>query len=423
MAYYLESCPLFTAIKLIADNASSVQPVLFDKKSLQFVTEHPFLELLNNPNPYTDSDLFMRELFSYFLLTGNAYINATGNPSSKPLEIFNLQPQSVTIQASSIDGFAGQYSYQSNDTSSIFTRDAEKRFIEKNGKQELSQLRAFNPLYNSSNLYGTSSVQACELEIKQYLQASIHNLALLENGARPSGMLTVKGEPLADDQVNKIKEQIKESVSGASNAGKNMFFGSEMAWTQLSESVKDMDFGQLKTSTSVAIYNALKIPLPMVNPDHMSLANMDTAKLSFYDNAVIPLVNTVYAFLESSLLSRYPDGDRYTLTFDESKIEALGPRRVEKINTLSKSGVLTINEIRDHLGYEEIEGGDTIYQPMNLVPVGQDNFTQDNRKVPAQKNVDWEKEIFVKLMQDYTDEKGNRLYSDEQIASMAVTHH
>ncbi len=87
---------------------------------------------------------------------------------------------------------------------------------------------------------------------------------------------------------------------------------------------------RLKIQTQVAIYNALKIPLPMISPEHMSLANMDTAKLNFYDNCIIPLFTKIANFLNENLLSRYKNSDNLQLTYDEAAIAALKPRLTEK---------------------------------------------------------------------------------------------
>jgi HK97 family phage portal protein len=261
----------------------------------------------------------------------------------------------------------------------------------------------FNPKYCNSNLYGTSDLAAVELEISQYILASIHNNSLLENQARPSGILTYKGaaNDITQDTVDSIKETLRSSLSGASNAGNATFLSGDFDWKQLSESIKDMDFATLKNQTATAVYNALKIPLPMVSPDNMTLANMETAKVNFYDNTILPLTRTIYDFLGSMLLERYPNSENLELTYDEACIEALEPRQVDNTLKLSQSGVLTVNEIRSQLGYEDLEGGDTLYQPMGLAPIASDVFTDDNRQTPSQ-----EKTIFIKTMKEagYSDE-------------------
>jgi HK97 family phage portal protein len=398
--YYYESSPVFTALKLIQDSVSSIKPVIRDTKKDEYIYEHPLLDLLENPNPFVSGDLFIKSLAGYFSLTGNSYLNIIG--SGKPVELHILKPQNINIQANNRDGYPQQYDYTASNGSITFKRDQKNRFLADNGN-ELGQLMTFNPKYCNSNLYGVSDLAAVELEISQYILASIHNNSLLENQARPSGILTYKGadNDITQNTVDTIKEILRSSLSGAANAGNATFLCGDFDWKQLSESIKDMDFATLKQQTATAVYNALKIPLPMVSPDNMTLANMETAKINFYDNTILPLTKTIYDFLGSMLLPRYANSENLELTFDEASIEALEPRQVNNTLKLSQSGVLTINEIRSQLGYEDLEGGDTLYQPVGLAPIASDQFTDDNRQTPSQ-----EKTIFIKTMKEagYSDE-------------------
>jgi len=413
ISYYYKSSPLFTAIKLITDNINSIDIVLKDVKKDEFVYNHPVLELLENPNPFSSGDLFIEAMISNFLLSGDCFIEIIG--SSRPVEIYVIPSQYVTINASTRDGYPDTYQVSSNTQTRTFKRK-NKRYYSSNGN-EIIHLKSYNPEYNSNNLRGVSYIQPIELEITQYLLASIHNNSTLKNQGRPSGILTYKGgEAVSDEATNRIKEGLQKTFSGAKNSGNTMFLGGDFDFKQLSESIKDMDFAKLKIQTQVAIYNALKIPLPMISPDHMSLANMETSKLNFYDNCVIPLLSKVLKFLNKELLIRYSESETQKLDFDESTILALRPRQYSNIETLKKSGVLTTNEIRSKLGYEDIEGGDAIYQPLNLIPIGQDKYTVDNRETPAKKNL---KEDFVYMLKKQRDVDNNLMFSNDEVESLA----
>jgi HK97 family phage portal protein len=404
--YYFESCPVFTGIKLIQDNISTIKPVIRDNQKDEFIYEHPLLTLLENPNPFVDGRLFIKSLASFFTLTGNVYVNVIG--SNRPVELSILAPQNMTILPDMRDGYPDRYQYSSTSSNIVYKRDQNNKFFSSVGN-ELGHLRTFNPRYCNNDLYGISDLVACELEISQYMLASIHNNSLLMNQARPSGILTYKGEvtDIPQETVDEIKETLRNNLSGAANAGGSTFLSGDFDWKQLSQSVKDMDFATLKKQTTEAIYNALKIPLPMVSPDNMTLANMEQAKLNFYDNTIIPLATTIFKYLGSLLLSRYPNSENLELTFDPASIEALEPRQIDNTLKLSNSGVLTINEIRSRLGYEDLEGGDTLYQQATLAPIASDTFTEDNREKPTQ-----EKSIFTKIMRQsgYTDDIINQYY-------------
>lgn len=418
--FYYKSSPLFTALRLISDEIVSIKKVINDTKKDEFLpnsSEQPFIKLLNNPNPFTNSDLFFESLLQYYLLAGEIFIEIIGN--NKPVELHILNPRHITVQSSDKDGYPETYTYQSSDFSRTFKRNKD-RYIADN-QNELVTLRTFNPNYGVNNLRGVPYVQPIYLELSQYLLASVHNNSLLKNQGRPSGILTFKGDGnISSDAQNAIKSFMQSDMQGAQNAGKNLFLSGDFDWKQLSESVKDMDFAKLKVQTSVAVYNAFKIPLPMISPEHMSLANMDTAKLNFYDNCVIPFYDKLSGFLTDKILVPRYKQENYELTYDEASIKALEPRRAANNEMLSKSGVLTVNELRAKLGYESIDNGDTLYQPMNLVPVGQDQFTQDNRETPASKAM---KDEFANVLRKHKNEENQKLFTESEIEEMVVKYY
>jgi hypothetical protein len=69
---------------------------------------------------------------------------------------------------------------------------------------------------------------------------------------------------------------------------------------------------------------------------------------------------------------------------------------------------------RELIGYESSKGGDIFYQPANLVPVGSDDYTQDQRAEPAAS-----KQYFIETMKKYKNKDGTQKYSFEEINKKA----
>ena len=65
-------------------------------------------------------------------------------------------------------------------------------------------------------------------------------------------------------------------------------------------------------------------------------------------------------------------GERLYLDYDRDEIEAIQEDRNKvwdrAVNGV-KAGILTINEARGLLGYEEIDGGDIVLTPGNMIPL------------------------------------------------------
>lgn len=407
LKYYLESSPVFTAIRLIVDNLVSIKPILRNKKTGDFIDisedNTGILQLLSRPNPFTSQELFYRQLVTYYILTGNSYINQIGN-EKRIVELNVLRPQDVTVQSDYTDGYAGEYRYNSTYSSLIYKRGKDYKDLRKyrfysENKNEINQLINFNPNYSNSNLLGVSDLSACEIEISQYLLASIHNNSLLQNQARPSGLLTYRGNNTFDeDFVDKAKEMIRETFSGAGNAGKTAILDHDFHWQQMSESIKDMDFATLKNQTELSVYKALKVPMSYATNDASTYNNKEISKLDLYDNAVIPLRKTIDKFLTDAIMYRYDEN--LEITFDPAEIETLNVRRIKYATDMSKMAAFSRDEIRNIMGYPNTKGGEIIYQPQNLVASGTDSIINNDRE-----SLD-AKARFIKNMKDggYEDE-------------------
>jgi HK97 family phage portal protein len=409
IGYYLRCSPVFTATKLIKDSAADINPIIFDKKKDQFIYNHSFLELLKRPNPFQNQRQFFAEYFLFYILTGNVYTNIIGD--SKPVRLDNYNPQYITIQENSSDGYASSYTYSNSSNSETYKRsdnilkDRKARFLSANGN-ELIHLKNIDPEGGYNKLYGVSELVGCQIEIDQYLRASEHNNSLLKNGCRPSMLFSIEGE-LESEQVEEVEESISNKLQGSSNAGRPLVTNSKTTVHQLSQNIKDMDFAGLKKDAMTAIYNCLKIPLAMISQDSSTFNNLESSRYNFYDNTIIPLVQIIYSHLTNNVLKRYPNSENLELAFDPASIESLANRQSQESLQLSQSGVLTVNEIRSKLGYEPILGGDDLYQPMTLAPIGSDQFTDDNRNSPSKSLVD--------TMTQLKDNQGKPFYNAKEI--------
>lgn len=422
---YLENAPVFIATNKISGKGSGVQPFVKDVKEDKFI-DHPLLTLLHQPDPTTSQKLFLRQLLSYYLLTGNGYVEVTRSATGKPIELKCLNPISITIESRSLDGLPSKYTYLDSKGLTISFERVGNEYINKATQNHLIHLRNFNPEFSSSKYHGISFFAGCQMEINQYTLATIHNSALLKNQARPSGLLTCKNpESLSGDQINQIKEQLQNKFKGAANAGASAFLPGEFDFIQLSQSIREMDFGDLKKFTSFACYNALDIPLALISPDQMTLSNIDQAKYMLWDDGILPRLNEVYSFLGSNLFPMYKDKrvkneKQLQLVYDETTIQVLEDRKFENAKNIYASGLLTRNEGRALIGYNAEQGGDTFYQPATLVPVGVDETTASNRDEENGKSA--EVDEYRRLMSSFKMTDGSAKYSSEEIERKVKTY-
>lgn len=392
--YYKKVSPIFMAVNLISNEfANGVKPVLLDKNNGTYVKEFDskvkcsaLLNLFDKPNFSCTGSLFKRSIANSILVTGDTYLILGG--LNEPLEIFYENPKFITITAGS-DGYPEKYYVSKSHGQEIFTRDIQKdgshRFYSRDKLRELIQIKDFNPDFQQGVFNGFSRLAPVYYELEQYIQSNIHNWSQLKKGARPSGALIYDGD-LTTQQREDLRNELVRFYQGAENASELMILsggqGVKKEFKELSINNRDMDYKGLKKMVKDSIYEHLIIPASFYDNSKSTMNNKETDKMNIYDFCVIPITNQIYEGIGDACLRRYKDGERYKLTFIEEEVPALRERYTGIIRDKRESGAFTINEIRAMYGKEEIENGDVVYQPFNLVPVGNDRYTQDNLKKP-----------------------------------------
>ncbi len=415
LRYYEQISPVAIGVDKVVDEFKAIQPAIFDKSEQQYETTHPFIEFLSHPNASISMQDFFKNYGTYYEVTGEVYLMATGNPVRPPLELFIIPPQFVSIDMAS-DGFPDTYKVSNGSKIGLtaFTRkevDGRFRYFNESDR-ELWHVKDFNPNASSSNFHGASTLNSVFYEIEQHLFSSRHNLSLLKRGGRLTGAIKVEG--VLDQEVfDRLQEQIQKNIVGADNAGYVPTLEGGADYVEMGKSNRDMDFAKLKKEITETIFNRLDIPLPLISAGAMTLNNYSVALVALYDNAVMPLGSKLWGELTLFLGGRFGLSEDEILSADPATIPALQSRRLTNLLMQSKLYILSIDEQRAMLGREEINGGDIIYQPGNLVPVATDTDTTGNRDEPATRSK------FIEIMREQKDIDGIRKWNDEQIEEFA----
>ena len=425
LRFYSQLQPVFDSVDRIVTEFSSIKPTVRNTQTKEFFPDHPILKLLEKPNAFDVCDLFLKTLATDFLVTGNAFYTATGNLISKPLELFNVLPQTVSVLTSDprkvekyqISDMELQREYTLTSVQRKFGAEAAKRLgpfrYYWNNVSELFHLKDVNRLggISSNRHFGMNRVTPLFFEVDQHKNSSIHNLSILKRGGRTSGILVSK-EPLTEDQREALQKEFNDLYTGSENAGRALLIDGSIEWKDLMKTNRDMDFLELKKSNVIAIYNVFRVPLALVIPEQMTLSNFFESRVALYEGAVIPLTKFLYSKLTAELMPRYENSENLELTFDLFQIPTLEAKRVKTVAEMANLGILTINELRTLVGREKLENGDEIFLPANLLPLLRDTFTQDNLRKP---NPGASGSKFKEILQLQVDGSGNRVYDDAAI--------
>lgn len=401
-AYY-EVAPVGIAVDMIAQEVAHLSITAEDSTG-EFNQNAEILKKLRTPNKDQSLRSFIDEIMVNYILTGNVFIDF--NKVGSSYEMLILSQQNITLAGMQPNGKATTIIYSGSNDNLLY------REYNYNSETNLYQTKQGNILLHLKNnnlttidkQMGVSFLAKGQLEISQYKSLSEYNNGLIKNQCRPSLGFFFEVDNMSDSQIEDIKQTMK-AISGSTKAGKPFAITAKARVEKFSESTKDMDFENLKKSTKNIIAQCLKIPLPLLNDTTMTYSNYSTAQYAFFDNCILPFAQVIIDFFNDRILPLLRE-DKYKLAIDKASIGALEERKLATVKSYADAGVFTINEIRAIAGKEAVESGDIIYQPQNLIPVGTDRYTQDNRETPS------DKAFFIALMK----EQG---YNDNEIKELA----
>ena len=378
-------------INEISNNASRVKINLF--RGDQELENHPLLDLLYNPSPTCSQVEFFQSAYAYLLISGNNYMLSVSGDRTPPTELYNLRPDRIKIKTGSrAMPLAYDYVLNGNVVESYQVDQA-------NGNAKVKHTKLFNPL---NDYYGMSPISACSVDIDQHNLANKHNVNLLQNGARPSGAVIFKPKDetgghvqLSDVQRDQLVNDINQRFSGTGNAGKPMLLEGDFDWKEMGLSPKDMDFIQLKNMSAKDIALVYGVPSQLIGiPDAQTYSNFSEAKLALYNETIIPLLDRFQSDLNEWLSPMF--GEDLELRYDIDSIPAMAEQRrrvFESVTQGVQNGILTRNEAREQLGYETIDGADSLLVPANLMPLNiasEDSGDERSEEIPVEEEVDEE---------------------------------
>lgn len=379
MQFYRSSSSVAIAVDMIADEIEHLMPVI-QMEDGKYINDHELLRFLKSPNGFDNWSGFIGASARHYLLTRECMFYGGGGVTRPPLEMFAVKPQTVSTVENATDRYPQSFIVTEGRGAGNFVRTERARKINyyDGGLREVFRIHGFSSRTDETR--ADSPLEAVALEAKQQIQGRVHNLSLLENGGRLSLIVQFK-DTMSEDEHLARRDRINTSLSGASNAGRiAVVSSSDMAIHEAGTTNKDMDYAELDSVARQALFLRYKIPLPLVDNSASTDNNMEHAVYHLYDRAVLPLADVLLEGLGRFLLPRYGlDPSRVCLTFNPESIDALVARRVDMLLKRKELALETPNELRAMLpNREPLEGGDVLYQPSTMVPVGTDLFTDDN---------------------------------------------
>ena len=364
---YRQNAIVYRCVNEIANGAASI-PFCAYQDDIK-LDDHPILSLLRRPNPTQSGVEYFQALYSFLLLSGNAY-PVRNDVNGQPRELFLLRPDRIRIEPSKTM-IPKSYHYMVSGTV-VKSYDPDPV----TGVSELKHIKQWNPL---DDYYGLSPIMAGAVDIDNHNAVNKHNLNLLNNGARPSGAIIFRpkddrGVPmqLTDGQRQSLNEDLQLRYQSPNNAGRPLLLEGDFDWREMGLSPKDMDYLQSKHVAAKDIALCFGVPSQLIGiPDAQTYTNVQEARLALYEETIIPLAKRVESDMNEWISPSF--GEDISIRYDFDAIPAMTERRkmiYENVTQAVREGIISRNEARERLGLEPISGGDDVFIAANLFPLG-----------------------------------------------------
>ena len=209
---YIQNTDVHACISLIATAFKGIRifPYTEDEEgNKREIKTGPLADLLTRPNPQQSAQQFQEAWITDLLYAGNSYVERTvgSSPLKAPLELYGQRPNEIEIvKGDRNNPIAGFRFIQLLNSNSTVTWPCD--WIGKRGYvQRINHVKFYHPL---DRFYGLSPIEAAARCIDQNNEAQAWNVAMLQNGCRPSGALIVEGN-IGPDQ----REPVVRPTSGA----------------------------------------------------------------------------------------------------------------------------------------------------------------------------------------------------------------
>lgn len=332
---FLKNVIAFRAINLISRGIASI-PMNIRSASGKTLNGK-LADILKRPNQHQSRGAFFETLVNYLLISGNGFVHCDDEQNLSCLRSDRVQIV-PNRSKTGVDFF-------------VYNIDSSQFRIE---KEDLLHIKFFHPL---DDWYGLSPLQVASRSVDQHNAMSEHNVAILQNGGRPSGCLLLKSGfgALSEEQREQLRDDMRNAYSGTVNAGKIMVLEGDFEWKEMGLSPKDLDFSGGKDLTTREIAQAFGVPPVLVGlRGDSGFANYREARLHLWEDTILPLAELIRLELNNWLTKKFKSDAE--IIFDLDKVHALTSRRDILWQKVSDANFLTLNEKRELLGFPPLEG-------------------------------------------------------------------
>jgi len=365
----MQVAAVFACVQIISYDLAKLGAMIFEGErqggKRTKAKGHFLYPLLRKPASWLTWFEFCSMLQASVLLRGNGYAVILRDPRGYPTQLVPINPDRVALW----EAPDGELFYM----------------VTRSGLHEMAMLAREPLLIHSDDIFhlkalsmngllGLSPIsmarEAIGLAIAQEQLAS----RWAANSAKPSGVLQTEGK-LTADAAKRIADDWKALNSGLYNAGKTAILEQGLKWEPLSMTAQDVQFMASRQFQLDEIGRIYRVPPHMLGVQQGRSAGAGiTQQAQEYLNYTLSTWITMWE--ERIPFTFDLDTDEMFIEFNVDRIlrADIQTRYAAHRVALGGTGWATPNEVRAEEGQDDLEGGDTVYRPVNTAPMDSDVF-------------------------------------------------
>jgi HK97 family phage portal protein len=339
-AYYEYLEVVNRAVNMIVDDTAEIplrvgEPIQGLNSVVKGVRRSRVDLLLNKePNPFQDISSFKRNLIIDYILDGNIFIYFDGaHLYHLPANYTDIEPDKKTY----IEKFTFQTSIDYSPREIIHVKE-----------------NSFHSIYR-----GTSRLRSAQRSMSQLTRMRQFQDNFFKNGAVP-GLIIKSPSVISEKNKERMIQSWMTRYRPDGGGRRPLILDGGMDLDSISNvNFRELDFENSIESSEKEVLKVLGVPPILL--DSGNNANLRPNHRLYYLETILPIIRKINFALERFF--------GYEITEDVSNIPALQPELRDSAayySTLVNTGIITPNEARVSLNYDEIFGAGDIRVPANI---------------------------------------------------------
>ena len=347
---------VFAAVELISNSIAEL-PLLVkttQDNRTTIVTDHPLHEIWHAC--LQTRFIMMKQLIVDLLLYGNGFAMIERTEQGRPENLIYCPRGTVDIQ------------YNERTHKLLYKVKGAARLVE-----PVNMIHLIKNTRDGIHGVGVIEYASCSAELAKVTERAAHDY--FNNGLHVAGILTTETPRLTDDQRNKIR-QAWYQAHGKSGSGLAVLEGG-MQYQPVSSNGRDSQMLETRLFNLQEIARFFNIsPVLLGDLSHNSYASIEGSLLEFVTHTLYPYITLVEDELTRKLI--LPSEHQLQIDLDANfLLKSDKTSQAQYLTSLVRGGIMTINEARQQIGLNDLEGGDELIIP--YTNVDQNRINKENK--------------------------------------------